>query len=185
MKKLHTLAFYVLVTPVITLSSAALFAQQPNDQGADRDDRSSQYERDDKQSTSKTDHGDKNTQRTGKSDARTGADHQQMGGQSHKQNRGFMSAAPTNGMQASNLIGAEVGTSADENVGEVNDLIIDDNGQVVAISVSVGGFLGMGERDVAIGWDDVTRTGDDDELKLQIDATRESLRSAPEFERQD
>ncbi len=174
MKKLHSLAFYALVTPVITLSSATLLAQQPTGQDVDRDERSTQYDQDDKK-----------TQRTGKSDALTGTDHQKMGDQSHKKNRGFLSNAPANGIQASDLMGAEVATTADENVGEVTDLIIDNNGQVVAISVSVGGFLGMGERNVAIGWDDVTKSGASEELELRIDATRESLRAAPEYKTED
>lgn len=60
-------------------------------------------------------------------------------------NRGYMGSAPANGMQASNLIGAEFKTSSDEDVGSVSDLIIDENGQVAAIVVGVDGFLGMGE----------------------------------------
>jgi len=98
-------------------------------------------------------------------------------------------------MHASDLIGAKVSTSSDKNVGPVEDLIIDRNGQIVAVVVSVGGFLGMGQKHVAIGWDHVTalgaldakkaqeatksRTADD--LELRIDVTREDLRDAPEF----
>ena len=101
------------------------------------------------------------------------------------QNRGYISSAPANGTQASNLIGAGVTTTGGENVGPVSDLIIDQHGQIVAIIVGVGGFLGMGEKDVAIGWDDVTRSGTSDEQELQIDVTREDLRPAPEFARHD
>jgi sporulation protein YlmC with PRC-barrel domain len=88
-------------------------------------------------------------------------------------------------MHASDLIGAKVKTTGGEDVGPVNDLIIDEKGQVAAIVVGVGGFLGMGQRDVAIGWDDVTRSGTADDLELRIDATREDLRSAPEFKKLD
>lgn len=44
-------------------------------------------------------------------------------------------------MQASRLIGAEVKTSDAEEVGPLDDLIIDENGQVVAIVIGVGRFL--------------------------------------------
>ncbi len=101
------------------------------------------------------------------------------------ENRGYISAVPNNGMQATQLIGATVSTTADQDVGPVNDLIIDEQGQVVAIVVAVGGFLGLGEKDVAIGWKHVTPTGTADEQKLRIDLSRENLRSAPEFDLED
>ncbi|MDT8385682.1 MAG: PRC-barrel domain-containing protein [Gammaproteobacteria bacterium] len=108
--------------------------------------------------------------------------------QSHMQQRGYLRSIPANGWQASKLIGAEVKTTKGDEVGSVNDLIIDEKGQVAAIVVGVGGFLGMGEKDVAIGWGDVTKsskTGKSDKDELQINLTRESLMSAPEFKRAD
>jgi len=108
--------------------------------------------------------------------------------QSRMQQRGYLRSIPANGWQASNLIGAEVKTTKGEEVGSVNDLIIDEKGQVAAIVVGVGGFLGMGEKDVAIGWGDVTKSsksGKSDKDELQINLTRESLMSAPEFKRAD
>lgn len=174
MKNLHSFAFYALATPVITLGAGPLLAQQSTDQDVDRQQeqstqqQSTQRDQDAKQSTTKSMESDQSTSN-----------------QSGTQNRGYMGSAPANGMHASNLIGAEVKTSADEDVGPVSDLIIDKNGQVVAIVVGVGGFLGMGERSVAIGWDDVTKSGTSDEPELRIDVTRESLRSAPEFKTRD
>lgn len=55
----------------------------------------------------------------------------------------------------------------------------------MAIVVGVGGFLAIFERDVAIGRDDVTRSGTSDDQELRIKVTREDLNSAPEFESQD
>jgi hypothetical protein len=52
---------------------------------------------------------------------------------------------------------------------------------VLALVVSVGGFLGMGERNVAIPWDDVKTSGAMGEQELRIDLTREDLQQAPEF----
>ena len=37
-----------------------------------------------------------------------------------------------------------------ENIGEINDVLINRNGQVVAVIIGVGGFLGIGEKDVAV-----------------------------------
>lgn len=181
MKKLHSLTFYALVTPVIAMSSAALFAQESTDQDLDRDQRSTEYDRDTKKANPQTTKSDKSTIHEQKHDSRTAADQQNMRDQSSMKNRGYMASAPASGMQASDLIGAEVKTSADEDVGTVSNLLIDENGQIVAVVVGVGGFLGMGERDVAIGWDDVTKSGASDDLELRIDVTRDGLRSAPEY----
>ena len=57
------------------------------------------------------------------------------------------------GFLATNLIGETVynGTGSDaENIGEVNDVVIDSNGQVESVIVGVGGFLGIGEKNVAM-----------------------------------
>jgi len=143
MKKLHSFAFYTLITPAMALASSAVLAQQSS---------GSQLEED------------------------------QSSMQTSMQNTGYMGAAPANGMHASNLIGAEVITTGDEEIGAVSDLIIDQDGQIVGVVVGVGGFLGMGEKDVAIGWDDIQKSGSADELELRIDQSRDSLMSAPEFE---
>lgn len=171
MKKLHSLAFYALVTPAIALSSSAVFAEQSADQKMDKEKQSIQGDQDAMKSDTKTVQTEKKTAQREKN----------MGDQSRAQNKGYMSAAPANGLHASKLIGADIKTTGDEEVGSVSELIIDQNGQVVAVIVGVGGFLGMGEKDVAIGWDDVTMSATPDKQDLRIDATREELQSAPEF----
>ncbi len=172
MKKLHSFAFYALVTPVITLGAGSVLAQQSTDQDA-------------KHSTSSTKQTHQSAQGAKQSDSQAAADRRNMGDQSRMENRDYMASVPANAMQASTLIGTKVRTTIDKDVGSVKDLIIDENGQIVAIVVGVGGFLAMGEKDVAIGWDHVTKSGTADEQELQIDVTREDLRSAPEFEKQD
>lgn len=185
MKKLHSLAFYTLVTPAIALGSSALLAAPESTQDIDPEHKSTEYDRDGMNSTSKTDQSDKDKMRTGQSDSWTDADRNKMRDQSLTENRGYMDSVPANGLQASNLMGADVKTTGDESVGPVNDLILDDQGKIVALVIGVGGFLGMGERDVAIGWDDVTRSGTADDLELRVDVTREGLSNAPEFETYD
>lgn len=191
MKKLHAFAFYALVTPVLTFGAGSLLAQSA-DQDMDHEQQSTQLEQDATQSTPRTMQSDQSTEHTGMPDAPTAADRQENRDQYAKMNRGFMNSAPANSMQASDLIGAEVKTTGDENVGPVDELLIDESGQVVAIVVGVGGFLGIGEKNVAIGWDDVTISGgtsgsdvDADEPDLRIDLTRDDLRTAPEFEEKD
>ncbi|NMT63869.1 hypothetical protein DIT72_09710 [Marinobacter orientalis] len=50
---------------------------------------------------------------------------------------------------------------------------------MVAVVVSVGGFLGMGEKHVAINWDAVKMSGNPDDRDLRVDMTRDELQSAP------
>lgn len=173
MKKLHSFAFYALVAPAITLGSGALLAEQPTGKDDVLERQGAEHNRVAPESGAETSKSEK------KMDGQSGMQNQsKMAGM---QNQGFMESAPADGMQASNLIGTDVKTTGDEEVGSVSDLIIDQNGQVVAVIVGVGGFLAMGQKDVAIAWDDVTKSGTSDKQELRIDATREELESAPEF----
>jgi hypothetical protein len=83
---------------------------------------------------------------------------------------------------ASSWIGSSVYNSSDESLGDINDLLLDANHQIVAIVVGVGGFLGIGQKSVAIGIDSVDVTTDaDGNQKLIVDATKDELNSAPTF----
>jgi sporulation protein YlmC with PRC-barrel domain len=85
---------------------------------------------------------------------------------------------------ASELIGATVRNPAGENIGEVNELILARDGKVRAVIIGVGGFLGMGERDVAVSFDsvEVTLNDNNDEI-VTVDATKDTLNAAPEWQR--
>ncbi|MBB3018696.1 sporulation protein YlmC with PRC-barrel domain [Microvirga lupini] len=62
----------------------------------------------------------------------------------------FMTKMETNQMMASDLIGTRVVGANNESIGDINDVIMDRNGQIMAAVVGVGGFLGIGEKDVAV-----------------------------------
>lgn len=94
---------------------------------------------------------------------------------------GYLQSAPNRGMSANNLIGAEVRTTGDEDVGSVNDLIINEQGQIVAVIVGVDGLLGLSQKNVAVDWDDVKRSITSEEMKLRIDVSLDELGSAPAF----
>ncbi|PPJ47612.1 photosystem reaction center subunit H [Rhizobium sp. KAs_5_22] len=91
-------------------------------------------------------------------------------------------------ISANNFIGQSVYTSGDDSIGEINDLIIEEKGGIVAAVIGVGGFLGIGEKDVAVPMSKitVTRDADDaDELRLTTMETAETLKAAPEFKKLD
>jgi sporulation protein YlmC with PRC-barrel domain len=83
-------------------------------------------------------------------------------------------------LRASKLIGVAVRNPAGETIGDVNEVLFDNSGKVNAVVVGVGGFLGMGEREVAIAFGSLRMThGDDGRTVITIDATKDALKSAP------
>ena len=76
-------------------------------------------------------------------------------------NTGFMAQQPGDRL-ASRLVGLNIQNAAGENIGEIYDIILTDTGAVKAYIVSVGGFLGMGTKYVAIDPKAVTLTRQDE-----------------------
>ena len=82
--------------------------------------------------------------------------------------------------RASRLIGATVQNDKNEKIGVVDDLIVTPNDQVLFAVISVGGFLGLGRRLVAVPYSSLTV--DDQGQKLVLPgATKGALSSLPEF----
>lgn len=87
-------------------------------------------------------------------------------GQAHldQTTQGFLRAKPAGAVSIEHLIGSAVTTPhEDDEIGEVEDILVDRNGRPLAVIISVGGFLGVGDRDVALGWDQVTVALEDDD----------------------
>ncbi|WP_051678909.1 PRC-barrel domain-containing protein [Xanthobacter sp. 91] len=82
---------------------------------------------------------------------------------------------------ASNLIGSAVRGPADENLGDINDLLIDRSGNVAAVVIGVGGFLGIGEKDVAVPFQSVEVNRVDGKDRLVLRKTKDELKNAPTF----
>jgi len=59
-------------------------------------------------------------------------------------------ASAKNEWQASKLIGTNVYNAQNEKIGDIRELLLDRNGNIAEVAVSVGGFLGMGAHDVAV-----------------------------------
>jgi hypothetical protein len=87
-------------------------------------------------------------------------------------------AAPTD--RASRIIGAKVYNERNEAVGDVDDLIIHASGQAPTAVLSVGGFLGIGARLVAVPLSEL-RFNPDGERWVLNGATRETLQARPPF----
>jgi PRC-barrel domain len=89
---------------------------------------------------------------------------------------------PKDEMFSSKLKGLNVHNQKDESVGEITDLAIK-NHQVDALILSVGGFLGMGERYVAVSPSSVNVRYDskNDKWLASMNTTKDALKAAPEF----
>nr|WP_321482446.1 PRC-barrel domain-containing protein [uncultured Cohaesibacter sp.] len=73
-----------------------------------------------------------------------------------------------------------------DDIGEVNDIVLNRDGSVKAVILGVGGFLGVGEKDVSVDMSSikmVNEKGDDGDFFLVVNANKQSLTDAPTFER--
>jgi sporulation protein YlmC with PRC-barrel domain len=85
-------------------------------------------------------------------------------------------------IRASKLIGTSVKNSAGETVGNVNDVVLGSDGKVAAVVIGAGGFLGIGEREVAVNFDSVhLDRGADHKTTVTLNTTKETLNAAPEW----
>jgi sporulation protein YlmC with PRC-barrel domain len=83
-------------------------------------------------------------------------------------------------MRASKLIGTGVVNTANERVGEINEVVLGKDGKVAAIIIGVGGFLGIGEREVAVNYDSLRMNRDsNNNLVVTVNATKDTLKAAP------
>ncbi|MGH6850079.1 MAG: PRC-barrel domain-containing protein [Methylocella sp.] len=84
---------------------------------------------------------------------------------------------------ASDIYKADVYDNAQDKIGTVTDLVMDSNGDVTTAVVSVGGFLGVGAKDVAVPFDALkvqSRNGKD---WLVLNETKDQLKATPAFDK--
>ena len=85
-------------------------------------------------------------------------------------------------IRASKLIGTSVKNDAGERIGEINEVVLADDGKVAAVVIGVGGFLGIGEREVAVNFGSLRLAKDSDgDSAGTRSADRDLLKSAPEW----
>ncbi len=86
-------------------------------------------------------------------------------------------------MLTGNVVGLDVYNGQNKNIGKIQDVVFDKSDKVMGYILSVGGFLGMGTHYVAVdpGSVSVTYDGGNKTWRARMNATREQLKSAPEF----
>ncbi len=85
------------------------------------------------------------------------------------------------GYRATKVVGSTVVNENNDTVGKIDDLIVGRGGSGVYAVLSVGGFLGMGNKLVAVRYDQLRANPGHDEFTL-AGATKDSLKSLPEFD---
>ncbi|MFO1112174.1 MAG: PRC-barrel domain-containing protein [Bradyrhizobium sp.] len=83
---------------------------------------------------------------------------------------------------AHGILGREVRSAVDENMGRIVDVIVDREGQVRAAVIDFGGFLGVGSRKIVVDWR-ALRFGAVENKKdsITLELTREQVSKAPEY----
>ena len=84
---------------------------------------------------------------------------------------------------ASTLIGKPVVNANNETIGEIKDLVTGEDGAIIAALIGHGGFLGLGEKEVAVRFEDLDIVRDEaDDITVTANLSNEMLASAPDYE---
>ncbi|MBV9589329.1 MAG: PRC-barrel domain-containing protein [Hyphomicrobiales bacterium] len=89
----------------------------------------------------------------------------------------------SNDFVSSRVVGLDIYDNSNHNIGKIQDIVFDNSKTIKGYILSVGGFLGMGERYVAVDPSSVAVKYDDNDKKwhANMNATSDELKAAPEF----
>ncbi len=93
----------------------------------------------------------------------------------------MMTSVPASSKTVTDWYKQDVYDTSNNKIGEVNDVLVNSDGQVNALIVGVGGFLGAGEKDVAVNFNAIKQIMKDNKNYLTMDTTKDALKSAPGF----
>ncbi|MFN4276856.1 MAG: PRC-barrel domain-containing protein [Ferrovibrio sp.] len=89
------------------------------------------------------------------------------------------SSQTASAVPADELLGADVKNANNETIGEVESIYIDRNGKIQSVIVGVGGFLGLGQRDVEMNWNSLVVADGGETVRTTM--TKDQLKSMPEY----
>jgi len=89
---------------------------------------------------------------------------------------------PSDSLSVTDYYKQNVYDKSDNSVGEISDVLLDKDGRVMAVIVSVGGFLGLGAKYVSVPFNALRMTEKDGKRYLVMDTTKDALMSAPGFQ---
>ena len=92
--------------------------------------------------------------------------------------QGMMSSVPSSSKTVTDWYKQDVYDPSDSKIGKIDDVLVSQSGQIDALVVGVGGFLGAGEKDVAVPFTAVKWTSKNNKNYLTMSATKDELKSA-------
>jgi sporulation protein YlmC with PRC-barrel domain len=90
-------------------------------------------------------------------------------------------AIPQDAMTVTDWYKQDVFDGNNSKIGQIKDVLVDQSGKIDTLIISVGCFLGAGEKDVAVPFQEVKATKKDNKVHLVMNATKDSLKNAPGF----
>ena len=94
----------------------------------------------------------------------------------------ILTSIPANSVTVTHWYKQNVYDPSDNKIGEIMDVLLDKEGKATALIIGVGGFLGMGEKDVAVPFNAVqVASKDNNKFYLVMNATKDTLKSAKGF----
>ncbi len=93
------------------------------------------------------------------------------------------SLATTDRWLASDVYHAGVYDKDNNKIGSISDLVLDSSGQIKMAVIGVGGFLGIGQKDVAVPFKDLKVAQRDGKEELTLDRTKDQLKDAPAYDK--
>jgi sporulation protein YlmC with PRC-barrel domain len=93
----------------------------------------------------------------------------------------LLTTVPASSKTVTDWYKQDVYDTSNNKIGTINDVLLDQNGQVSSVIVGVGGFLGAGEKDVAVSFAAIKESTRNGKSYLTIDTTRDALNGASGF----
>lgn len=84
-------------------------------------------------------------------------------------------------LRASALIGMDVRDVQNQSIGQIKELVVDLRGDIQAVVVSVGGFLGLGDHSAAVSWKELQFNREQGRLAATVSMSRDQLKALPEY----
>jgi len=93
----------------------------------------------------------------------------------------IMTSVPANSVTVTNYYKQNVYDPANNRIGEVDDVLVTPEGQINALVIGVGGFLGIGEKHVIVPFTTVKGSNVDNKWQLVMNSSKDELKAAPGF----
>jgi sporulation protein YlmC with PRC-barrel domain len=88
---------------------------------------------------------------------------------------------PNNALTVTDWYKQDVYDPNNNKIGQISDVLVDKSGKISTLIIGVGGFLGAGQKDVAVPFEEVQATTKDNKVHLVMNTTKDALKNAPGF----